>query len=647
MIRRFCFFLAIFSIASVIAWSIPQDDSYARIARLSYLEGQVSFQHAADEDWAAASINFPLQPGDRVYTGANGRAEIEFDDGSVLHLAENTDIELLSLKDDLIQFRIFEGLSTLKVSSNLEFEVDTPAAAFNTLRTGVYRVSVGANGTTDAMVRNGELEAANNRFSRRLGIGELLHVEPGVDGMDSLSRYYRPDRWDDWTDRRDAEVGSYTDAKYIPASVSIGSSDLTRYGRWVEVESYGSVWTPIYVDASWTPYSVGRWCYRPLLGWTWVSYEPWGWLPYHYGRWHHSARVGWCWIPGPTFTFNFWSPGLVAFYQGPGWIAWGPLGPGDYYNVDNYYFNRSRYSYELVQLRALHFRRADDPFNRNVRGAFRIVDPDHFRNGVFNDRDRNSRWSNVEPWKQGSLVRDRLNVQPTATSYRPNPNHQGMRPARINSLPVIARSVPTSANRNYGGITPIATPRGYTQNRQDGDRSSGGRTGYSRPSNQPRENQTGNAKRRDQQNSESRNTSRPEAKPPADRNSQSDHYSGSSKATDSGNAPQERQRIFPSPSVPQRPSVIPQVNPVRQDPSRSNDSGTVRRFGTPKQPDPAVKGSESKPQERGSDRATPDTRKSNEGSSQSRQSNNSKSDDHKESDKSDKSDQSDRHARPR
>ena len=45
------------------------DDDYTRIARISYMEGNVSFQGATDVDWTAASINFPLQPGDMIYSG--------------------------------------------------------------------------------------------------------------------------------------------------------------------------------------------------------------------------------------------------------------------------------------------------------------------------------------------------------------------------------------------------------------------------------------------------------------------------------------------------------------------------------------------------------------------------------------------------
>ncbi len=649
MIRRFFIFLATASIASVIAWASPQPDSYSRIARLSYLEGQVSFQHASEADWAAASINFPLQPGDRVYTGKDGRAEIEFDDGSVFRLAENTDVELLSLQEDLIQLRVFSGLSTLTVSSNLEFEVDTPAAAFNTLRKGAYRFNVVENGTTDAIVREGELEAANNRFSRHLRSGDLLHVEPGEYGLDNLYRYSRQDRWDDWTDRRDERIIAYSNSKYIPAGVFIGSSELRRYGRWVEVSSYGFVWTPLNMDASWTPYSLGRWCYRPLWGWTWVSYEPWGWLPYHYGRWHHNSRYGWCWIPGAAFSFNFWSPGLVAFYQGPGWISWGPLGPGDYYNVDNYHFNRRLYSYELVRLRALHTRRPNEPFNRNVRGAFRIAEIDHFRNGVFSDRDRNrvrdgnSRWGNLEPWRNGSPVRDRLSVQPTAVSYSANPMRSALRPAKVNTMPAMARSVPTSRSANRSGLTRITTPRGAGPNRQDRDRSRDGRLETVTPRNQPRDNRPENPEPRNQQSPSKR-----QAVPRSNTSPATNNISEpSSRQANSGNAPQPRPGMTQPPSVPQRQTVIQQSAPVPQTPPRSQDSGTVRRFGTPRPPDSA-KASESRSQERSRDRAAPEVRKSNEGSSPGGGKNdNKRSEDGAQSNQSDSSNQSGRRARPR
>jgi hypothetical protein len=46
-------------------------------------------------------------------------------------------------------------------------------------------------------------------------------------------------------------------------------------------------------------------------------------MPYHYGMWNYSAEFGYFWMPG---DFSFWSPALVSWYTGPGWMGWAPLG---------------------------------------------------------------------------------------------------------------------------------------------------------------------------------------------------------------------------------------------------------------------------------------------------------------------------------
>lgn len=458
MTRRLtCFLLTAFLIG-LAATAYSADNDYMRLARLSYIEGHVSLQYTSDVEWSAASINMPLEPGDRIYTGRDGRAEIEFDEGSVYRLAENTDIEVLSLNENFIQLRILVGLSSLTVSSGLDFEINTPAAAFITIRKGSYRFEVGENGETSAIVREGELEAANNEFVRRIHSGERLRIR--LDGRTDLAQYYGRDSWDEWNDRRNADRWAYTSREYLPDTVYIGISDLDRHGRWVHVESYGTAWVPFSVGVSWSPYSVGRWCYRPFFGWTWVSYEPWGWLPYHYGRWYRSASFGWCWLPGPSFSFNFWSPGLVAFYNGPGWVSWCPLGPGDYYNINNYYYNRTVYRYQVDRLQALHTRVPGRPFHRNDRGAFRTVSHDHFRNG-------NPRGNGVATprgyinaaSREGTFVKDRLDIEPTRASYNANPGRSASRPNRAETLPAVVRNDPGIKTKSRGGYTQVTNPQ--------------------------------------------------------------------------------------------------------------------------------------------------------------------------------------------
>lgn len=461
MARRISFMI-LTAVIIMATGALSSDESYLRLTRISYIEGNVSYQRSPEVDWSAASINMPMEPGDRIYTGPNGKIEIEFEDNTVLQLAENTDIEFLSLNDDRVQLRMLVGLATLSVSSNSDFEVNTPAAAFNTVRQGIYRFEVDESGTSNAIVRVGKLEAANNYFSRSVDGRQRIRVRLGTDGNREVMAYDERDAWDEWTDRRVIDRRAYASRSYLPDTVYMGSAELDRYGRWVNIAGYGSAWVPNNVDSYWSPYSVGRWCYRPSFGWTWVSYEPWGWLPYHYGRWQQPASFGWCWIPGEGFSFNFWSPGLVAFYSGSGWISWCPLGPGDYYNVDRYHYNRGIYQYQVDRLRRLHTRADGDFFNRNARGAFRTVDVDRFRSGSFHERSSDTRWGNISrPWREGNYVRDRLDLTPNSASYRAAPDRPAARPRMDRERPVVVRSEPPSRenNRNRDQFNRITNPQ--------------------------------------------------------------------------------------------------------------------------------------------------------------------------------------------
>lgn len=460
VIRRLIFLVIAVFVTCALGYSNPQNETYTRLARLSYLEGRVSFQHGSDVDWSEASVNLPLEPGDRIYTGNDGKAEIEFDDGSTFRMAGNSDAEILSLREELIQIRMSLGLSTLNVLGDADFEIDTPTAAFNAVREGIYRFDIIENGDTDAIARKGELEVANNRFSQRLRAGDLIHLSLGDSDNPEVSSYSRRDQWDEWNDRRNADLRVYGNQRYLPDNVYMGASELDRYGRWVNVESYGTAWIPGDVGSVWSPYSVGRWCYRPMYGWTWVSYEPWGWLPYHYGRWYRSSLHGWCWLPGPSFGFNFWSPGLVTFYNGPGWVSWCPLGPGDYYDLGNYHYRKGIFSHQIAELRRQQTRRPGDPFNRDVQGAFRTAQLEQFRDGSFDGKARNTRWGNIaRPWSQGTLVQNRLDIQPSARSYSAMTDRIAVRPSVTRPLPAVVRTTPEQGAGNRERFKQITNPQ--------------------------------------------------------------------------------------------------------------------------------------------------------------------------------------------
>ncbi len=443
-------------VASISAWTaFAGPEEYSRLARISVLEGNVGFQHPNLVDWTAASINMALQPGDRIYTGIDGRVEMQFDDGSAVRLANQTDVEILALTDNLIQFRILAGLCSLSVRSSLAFEVNTPAAAFTTLKKGVYRFDVTESGDTDGIARAGTIEAENSYFHRLIESGELLHIVAGNAGDPQLSRYEGRDFWDEWNDRRDAEMLANDSRRFLPETVYMGAGELDSFGRWIVDDSYGPAWVPYAVNSVWSPYSAGRWWYRPKWGWTWVSYEPWGWLPYHYGRWHHHPSYGWCWLPGAAFTFNFWSPALVRFYQGPSWISWCPLGPGDYYNVNNYYYH-STYSHQINNLRLTQNRSPQDLVNRDAAYAFRTVSTHQFTSASLGGTDRHRPAESIDqPWRRGRIVTEQPNVNPTSMSFSPAPDRAPTHPTIEHTLPSIVRTLPPGDLQSRNQLIPI------------------------------------------------------------------------------------------------------------------------------------------------------------------------------------------------
>ena len=84
------------------------DSSHARIVRLSLVQGDVRFAHEFHKDslddakaaWEIAPLNLPIREGYALATDANGRAEVEFENGAMAFLSANTVIEFYDLSLD-------------------------------------------------------------------------------------------------------------------------------------------------------------------------------------------------------------------------------------------------------------------------------------------------------------------------------------------------------------------------------------------------------------------------------------------------------------------------------------------------------------------------------------------------------------------
>src|SRR5580692_12868761 len=79
-------------------WALPAAaDSQARIVRLSDVQGKVQINKNSGLGFENAFLNLPVTQGTQLRTRDNGRAEIEFEDGSTLRLTPNTTVEFSTL----------------------------------------------------------------------------------------------------------------------------------------------------------------------------------------------------------------------------------------------------------------------------------------------------------------------------------------------------------------------------------------------------------------------------------------------------------------------------------------------------------------------------------------------------------------------
>jgi hypothetical protein len=316
------------------------------VGRVSMMHGEVSTQRGDSGDWSAAVLNQPVVNGDKVSTGAAGRAEVQLDFANILRLGSNAQASIANFTNEHIQIQLGQGLANYSVfnESEAEPEIDTANVAVHPAHKDVsLRIEVRPDGDTIVIVRKGEAQISTPQGITEIKQGEIATVRgSGADAKYKIGAAPDRDDWDRWNSDRDrmihnAGAWNHTNRYYV------GSEDLDSNGRWENVPDYGQVWVPTEPEG-WAPYRDGNWTYEPNYGWTWVGNEPWGWAPYHYGRWMMYGS-SWGWWPGPVwgggFYRPFWAPAYVSFFGfgggfglGFGWGGWGgfgwlPIGPGD------------------------------------------------------------------------------------------------------------------------------------------------------------------------------------------------------------------------------------------------------------------------------------------------------------------------------
>ncbi len=376
-------------------------------ARMSFIKGNVYVQHGQDAGYEQGELNLVVLEGDKIGT-KDGRLEVQLGRRNYLRLGENTQVDIVTLPrqdGDVTKLHLLAGSAFVRIDSldgEKKFEIHSPDVSFYIIERGLYRVEVRENRETEFAVFSGSAEAAGEEGSVVVGSREQITAANGrllsapeslVSGRDELS---------DWNASRDAVFARKLDKTYLPADYYDYEVELADNGRWVNEAEYGNVWVPNSYYSDWRPYYNGRWSWYPIIGWTWVSYEPWGWCTSHYGRWGWGNGLGWYWIPQRQWG---WGPAWVHWYGQGDYIGWCPL---------------SYYNYPAVVMNNRFYGRYSNGYYPNGSMALTVVHRDQFQNrrlsGVALDRGRVGQLGNLSLRSAQPNRRPALNADGDITS---------------------------------------------------------------------------------------------------------------------------------------------------------------------------------------------------------------------------------------
>jgi hypothetical protein len=323
VILRF-FVLTIFALLFA-SW-LRADTSHARIIRLSLVQGDVRFARDVHGDpltsdkanWEGATLNLPIRQGYALATD-HGRAEVEFENGAMAFLAENTVLEFydLSLEDGAKTTRLVlrQGTASFYVNPGSGDYFSVTGGDFTVEADGRagFRLDNFDDGSV-VDVTKGRVNVLRKNKSTLLAKGQSLSMRADDNNSMEIARLPENDDFDRWVSGREDAVATATNAaqQYISSPYySSGIADLYTYGSWYPIGGYGNCWRPYGVGLGWSPFVGGGWYTDPVFGATFIGAQPWGWLPYHYGGWVYDPFFGWLWSPG--FGFGLGYSGIPVF----------------------------------------------------------------------------------------------------------------------------------------------------------------------------------------------------------------------------------------------------------------------------------------------------------------------------------------------
>jgi hypothetical protein len=297
-------------VAGLLMVPTARADSQVRIVRLSLVDGPVQIDRATGLGLEKAIMNMPITQGVTIFTQDDGRAEVEFEDGTTLRLAPQTNVTFTQLglrssgaRATAVEVTQGTAYFNIRHKGDDEFRVAFANREITLDRNVHFRLDL-SGPNPEIAVFKGELTLSGPQERATVKKNETLTLDLADTGLYDLAKNITPMSYDEWDSERIDYASQYASSSYNTHSpYYYGVSDLNYYGAWSNWPGYGMLWRPFGVGFAWDPFDNGAWAWYPGFGYTWISTYPWGWTPYRYGSWLFVPNVGWCWRSG---GWNTW-----------------------------------------------------------------------------------------------------------------------------------------------------------------------------------------------------------------------------------------------------------------------------------------------------------------------------------------------------
>jgi FecR protein len=219
------------------------DATYPQIVRISYAEGDVRVSRGTRRaTWETAVTGLPLETGFNLVTG-KGRAEVEFEDASILYLGENSALAFNDLRTTAgvpyTELALLSGTATLNLDESIageSFRLYTPARSIAVFYpTKIYeRVSSYLDAMVITPLKTSEAKLQTVTYSAS---GRVTKPSDPAEFGD----------WDNWVASRVGERSAAMTAMMKASGLTTplpGMADMKDQGTFFPCAPYGTCWLP-------------------------------------------------------------------------------------------------------------------------------------------------------------------------------------------------------------------------------------------------------------------------------------------------------------------------------------------------------------------------------------------------------------------